>query len=101
MLTMPIKEKMATMQHQKRLHLLQDELSKVQHHRATFIEPLQETTLQTTMTLTDTHAEVQKILEDAKEKIVEHITAQTMANVLESTTWKKSLTDAAKEKVRS
>lgn len=110
MLTMHIKENMATMQHQKQLGLQQDEFSKVQFQHATFIEPLQEIVLQNNMTLTDTYVEVQKILEEAKEKIAEHITARAMADVLEHTAramadvlkhtaQEKLFTNAAKENV--
>lgn len=83
MFNMPIKEKMATMQQQKQLCIQQNELRKVQCQLATIIEPLQETALETRMTLIDTHVEIQKKLEEVKEKIVEHITTQTTAEVLD------------------
>jgi len=56
MMNVPIKEKMVTMQQEKQLRARQEALSKAQRLRATFIEPLQETILQTSMEITETHA---------------------------------------------
>lgn len=99
MITMPIKEKMATMQRQKQLRQQQDELSQVQRQWVTFIKPLQETTLQTSMTLTDTHAKVHKIIAEVKENVPDHISAQLMKDVLESIAREKVLTEEAKAEV--
>jgi len=89
---MPIKEKMAKMQEQKQLKAKIEELGNEQNERAPVIEPLQEWTLQTNMEVVVSHSEVKKILEINTERIGDHISAQSIEEVLEQAQRTKSLT---------
>lgn len=63
------------------------------------IEPLQETAFQTSLVLADIQAEVQKILEEVRVKVTEHVSAQVLNDVVETTAKEKELVEEAKQKV--
>jgi len=87
------------MKKKNELRLEQDRLSQEKRQCAMFVEPLQEISFQTILALKDTQAEVQKMLEEVRSKVAEHVSAQFLNEVVETTAKAKEIAEEAKHKI--